>query len=103
MATPKKINAGKAKKLVPLIKKFNGIAQILINSLTNKIQSQEKEIQRINLVVQGGKVPLNKPQHTINIQNVGTSGLKKSKSSLFDMWNKKKNDNPERRNRGTII
>jgi hypothetical protein len=67
----KKLSAGKAKKLTPLVAKFNKLAKLFIRSLNQQIEQKEKELHTIKVMLTDFKPPSQDSSYnSINIQTV---------------------------------
>ncbi len=66
-----KLKKHQTKALLPILKKFNQMAKVLINSLSHKVKREEEELARIKIMVTGIKVPKTAAHlNTINIQTI---------------------------------
>lgn len=66
----KKLGKQQTKTLLPIIKKFNQMAGLLIRSLTQKIEHEERQLSKIRVMVNDIKVPASAFQSNINITTV---------------------------------
>ena len=64
----KKFSKQQTKLLLPVIKKFNGIAKGLIKVLSKKIEEKERRLNTIRVLVKDVKLPTQ--NHQFNIQAV---------------------------------
>jgi hypothetical protein len=66
-----KLKKHQTKALLPILKKFNQMAKVLIDSLSHKVKREEAELARIKVMVTGIKVPkVAAHLNTINIQTI---------------------------------
>ena len=105
MQDPKKkrLNAKETKKLIPLFKQFNKVANFLISGMVKEIEKKEKNIQKINVIVgsKGLKVEKN---YNISIQAMDMNEIKVNKKDAGS-YKKKLNweDDFRNKNKGIIL
>jgi CII-binding regulator of phage lambda lysogenization HflD len=73
----RKLKKAETKALIPLLKKFNQMAKVLITSLANKVKREEEELAHIKIMVSGMKIPKQAAHlNTINIQTIDINTTK---------------------------
>ena len=105
MAKKQKLSPGKAKKLTPVVAKFNKIARLFIRSLNQQVQQKETELHTIKVMLNDFKMPAdNTPFSSISIQTIDINETKIKKKGNFS-FNKKMDWEDDLRNkkRGQII
>lgn len=67
----RKLNKRETKALIPILKGFNKMAKVLLQSLEQKIHRDSKEIHHIQIMIDGMTIPKkNREIHTINVQTI---------------------------------
>ena len=66
----KKLGKHQTRSLLPIVKKFNKMATVLIRSLTQLIAHEERQLSKIRVMVNDIKIPTSAYQSTINITTV---------------------------------
>lgn len=89
----KKLKPGQTKALIPLIKKFNAVANVLINSLNQKLEREKRELAHIRVMVDAITIPEDERNHQINITtlDMGKTKIKKKGNMAFNQvmeWEK---------------
>lgn len=81
-----KLNQRQAKRMLPMVKKFNAIGEVFVKILQKRVETKRKKVQQIRVMVTGMKKPLPAPGH----QYVSVT----TKKFNPKFWQKKK-DEPE--------
>ena len=92
---PQKLKKHQTKALLPILKKFNQMAKVLIDSLTHKVKREEEELTRIKIMITGIKIPkVSAHLNTINIQtiDINTTSIRNRGQGSYNQvmdWEKK--------------
>jgi len=71
MKQQKKISRSQAKKLLPVVKQFNKIADLFIRSLQKKQKIEEEKIHNLKILLNEDRIPRSvKASHSISITTV---------------------------------
>ena len=98
----KKFSKQQTKLLLPVIKKFNGIAKGLINILSKKIEEKEQRLNTIRVLVQDVKIPTQNHQFNIQAVDLKNTIVKQKGSYAINQmmdWEKELRN----RNKGIIL
>lgn len=107
MAEQKKryMSKQEANTTVPVLKEFNALSRAFIKLLGQRVESKEKRVGKLSIMVTDMKIPLPNEHSTIMVQTIdindtrikkkGSRGIIKEKMS----WE----DDVRRRNRGIIL
>jgi len=77
----RKLSKSETKKLMPVLRHFNGIAKVFIRMLTQQIELEEKRLGNVKHLVTGGKIP--KQNYNINIHTVDINNTVVRKKGSF--------------------
>ena len=88
---PKKFSGAKTKALIPVLKKFNAVADTFIRTLSARIGRKEKEIARIAVMVKDIKIPDRTFNISVQTMDMGNIMVKRKEGGSFKQkmdWDK---------------
>lgn len=107
MADQKKryMSKQEASKTVPVLKEFNALSRAFIKLLGQRVETKEKRVNKLSIMVTDMKIPQPNENSTIMVQTIDINDTRVKKKGSWGISKEKMNweDDVKRRNRGIIL